>query len=201
LLLKIVQVGEEVLRKRARALTRDEILSQETQQLIEYMRETMRSAPGVGLAAPQVGLPIQLAVVEDREEYHAQVDPARLAERERRPVPFHVLINPKIVFANSSSVEFFEGCLSVEEFSAIVPRALAVKVEYLDETAQPKVIEASGWYARILQHEIDHLHGTLYVDRMYSRTFMNGDNLTRFWKDIPIAAVRASLGAVEGDRD
>jgi peptide deformylase len=140
-------------------------------------------------------------VIEDREEYHAQVDPARLAERERRPVPFHVLINPKIMFPDSSSVEFFEGCLSVEGFSAIVPRALAVEVEYLDETAQPRVIEASGWYARILQHEIDHLHGTLYIDRMYSRTFMNVDNLTRFWKDAPIAEVRASLGAVEHDRE
>jgi peptide deformylase len=201
LLLKIVQVGEEVLRKRARALTHDEILSEETQKLIEYMRETMRAAPGVGLAAPQVGLPIQLAVIEDREEYHAQVDPARLAARGRRPVPFHVLINPKIIFADASSVEFFEGCLSVEGFSAIVPRALAIKVEYLDETAQTRIVEASGWYARILQHEIDHLHGTLYIDRMYSRTFMNVDNLTRFWKDSPIAAVRASLGAVEVDQD
>jgi len=194
LLLKIVQAGEEVLRRQARALTWEEILSEETQQLIEYMRETMHDAPGVGLAAPQVGLPIQLAVIEDREEYHAQVDPARLAERERRPVPFHVLINPKIVFTDSTSVEFFEGCLSVNGFSAIVPRARAVKVEYLDEKAQAQIIEASGWYARILQHEIDHLKGTLYIDRMHARTFMNVENLTRLWKDIPIGEVRTKLG-------
>ncbi|HZR56873.1 MAG TPA: peptide deformylase [Terriglobales bacterium] len=194
MLLKIVQAGEEVLRRQARALTWEEILSEETQQLIEYMRETMHDAPGVGLAAPQVGLPIQLAVIEDREEYHAQVDPARLAERERRPVPFHVLINPKIVFTDSTSVEFFEGCLSVNGFSAIVPRARAVKVEYLDEKAQAQIIEASGWYARILQHEIDHLKGTLYIDRMHARTFMNVENLTRLWKDIPIGEVRTKLG-------
>jgi peptide deformylase len=194
LLLKIVQAGEEVLRTRARALTSEEILSEETQQLIEYMRETMHDAPGVGLAAPQVGLPIQLAVIEDREEYHAQVDPLRLSERERRPVPFHVLINPKIVSADAALVEFFEGCLSVVGFSAIVPRAHAVKVEYLDENAKPQVVEASGWYARILQHEIDHLYGTLYIDRMYPRTFMNVENLGRFWKDTPIAEVRAKLG-------
>jgi peptide deformylase len=194
LLLKIVQAGEEVLRRQARALTREEILSEETQQLIEYMRETMHDAPGVGLAAPQVGLPIKLAVIEDRAEYHAQVDPARLAERERRPVPFHVLINPKISFTDSSSVEFFEGCLSVNGFSAIVPRARAVRVEYLDEKAQAQVVEASGWYARILQHEIDHLEGALYIDRMHSRTFMDVENLTRFWKDMPIAEVRAKLG-------
>jgi peptide deformylase len=197
LLLKIVQVGEEVLRNRARELTREEILDAETQQLIESMRETMQSAPGVGLAAPQVGLPIRLAVIEDREEYHALVVPARLQERERRPVPFHVLINPRIVFADSSSVEFFEGCLSVEGFSAIVPRARAVKVEYVDEKAADRVVEASGWYARILQHEIDHLQGTLYLDRMHTRTFMNVDNLARFWKDAPIAEVRARLGISE----
>jgi peptide deformylase len=194
LLLKIVQVGEEVLRNRARELTREEILDGETQQLIASMRETMQNAPGVGLAAPQVGLPIRLAVIEDREEYHAPVLPARLQERERRPVPFHVLINPRIVFADSDSVEFFEGCLSVEGFSAIVPRARAVKVEYVDEKAVDRVVEASGWYARILQHEIDHLEGTLYVDRMHTRTFMNVDNLARFWKDSPIAEVRARLG-------
>jgi peptide deformylase len=194
LLLKIVQVGEEVLRTRARLLTREEILSEETQQLVEYMRATMQDAPGVGLAAPQVGLPIKLAVIEDRAEYHAQVDPVRVAERERRPVPFHVLINPKIVSADSASVEFFEGCLSVEGFSAIVPRARTVKVEYLDESADPQVIEASGWYARILQHEIDHLEGTLYIDRMHTRSFMNVENLTRCWKDLPISEVRAKLG-------
>jgi peptide deformylase len=194
LLRKIVQVGEEVLRNRARELTRPEILDHETQQLIESMRETMQSAPGVGLAAPQIGLGIRVAVIEDREEYHAQVVPASLQERERRPVPFHVLINPRIVLADSCSVEFFEGCLSVEGFSAIVPRARAVKVEYVDEKAVDRVVEASGWYARILQHEIDHLEGTLYVDRMYARTFMHVDNLARFWKDAPIAEVRARLG-------
>jgi peptide deformylase len=198
LLLKIVQVGEEVLRTRARLLTREEILSEETQQLVEYMRATMQAAPGVGLAAPQVGLPVKLVVIEDRAEYHAQVDPVRLAERERRPVPFHVLINPKIVSAESASVEFFEGCLSVEGFSAIVPRARTVKVEYLDESAERKVIEASGWYARILQHEIDHLEGTLYIDRMHTRSFMKVENLTRFWKDVPIAEVQAKLGVGVG---
>ncbi len=203
MLLKIVQAGEQVLRYRARELTREEILGHETQQLIASMQETMQAAPGVGLAAPQIGLPIRLAVIEDREEYHAQVVPARLQERERRPVPFHVLINPRIVSADSSAVEFFEGCLSVEGFSAIVPRARAVKVEYLDEKAVNRVVEASGWYARILQHEIDHLEGTLYVDRMLTRTFMHVDNLARYWKDAPIAEVRAKLGIpgpVTGDK-
>jgi peptide deformylase len=197
LLLNIVQAGDEVLRKTARPLTRDEILGEEIQQLIESMRETMHQAPGVGLAAPQVGLPINLAVIEDREQYHAQVPPARLLERERQPVPFHVLINPQIVFTGSSSAEFFEGCLSVDGFSALVPRARAVKVEYLDEQAVERAVEASGWYARILQHEIDHLHGILYLDRMHTRSFMHVDSLTRFWKDAPIAEVRTRLGITD----
>jgi peptide deformylase len=194
LLLKIVQVGAQVLRESARPLEREEILSDEIGRLIAAMRETMYDAPGVGLAAPQVGLPLQLAVIEDRLEYHRQILPERLAKLERRPVPFQVLINPKIIFTDDETVEFFEGCLSLEGFSAVVARARSVRVEHLDEQAVPKVIEASGWYARILQHEIDHLHGRLYIDRMQSRTFTNLDNFSRFWKETPLEDMRAKLG-------
>src|ERR1700733_9590566 len=94
--LTIVQVGEPVLRQRARALTADEIRSREIRQLIAKMRQTMHDAPGVGLAAPQIGLPLQLAVIEDREEYLEDIPEENLTERERRPVPFQVLINPTI---------------------------------------------------------------------------------------------------------
>jgi peptide deformylase len=191
--LRIVQVGEEVLRRQAAELSRDEILSAKTRDLIEEMRETMRAAPGVGLAAPQIGLPLQLAVIEDREEYHAKASPAQLAARQRRPVPFHVIINPRIVSAESAAVEFFEGCLSVTGYVAIVPRSRAVTVEYLDEHAEARRIEAVGWYARILQHEIDHLRGVLYVDRMLTRTFTTVENLDRYWKDLPVPEVLAKL--------
>jgi peptide deformylase len=191
--LQIVQVGEEVLRGQARELSRAEILSASIQDLIEQMRETMRSAPGVGLAAPQVGMPLQLAVIEDREEYHAKLTPERLVERQRRPVPFHVLINPQIVARGDSTVEFFEGCLSVTGFAAVVPRARTVTVEYLDERAEPWRVEAAGWYARILQHEIDHLNGVLYVDRMISRTFTTVEHLERLWKDLPPSEVLERL--------
>lgn len=194
MLLKIVQVGAQVLRESARSLSREEILSEEIGRLIAAMRETMYDAPGVGLAAPQVGLPLQLAVIEDRQEYHRQISPERLAKLDRRPVPFQVLINPKIIFADHETVEFFEGCLSLEGFSAVVARSRSVRVEHLDEQAVPKVIEASGWYARILQHEIDHLHGRLYIDRMQSRTFTNLDNFSRFWKETPLEDARAKLG-------
>jgi peptide deformylase len=191
--LKIVQVGEPVLRQRARALLQEEIGLPETQQLIVWMHETMRDAPGVGLAAPQIGLPLQLAVIEDRPEYSKDISADRLAERERQAVPFQVLINPRLVEQSDEQVEFFEGCLSLAGFSALVKRSREVAVEYWDERGQPRRLEAQGWYARILQHEIDHLHGRLYIDRMEPRSFMTIDNLTRHWKDMPVQAVRQAL--------
>jgi len=157
----------------------------------------MRDAPGVGLAAPQVGLPLQLAVIEDRPEYARDIAAERLAERERAPVPFQVLINPRIVEQSDEQVEFFEGCLSLAGFSALVERSRRVTVEHLDDRGQLRRIEAQGWYARILQHEIDHLYGRLYIDRMESRSFMSIDNLTRHWKDMSVQAVRQALIAPE----
>ena len=192
--LKIVQVGEAVLRQQARPLTVAEIRSPEIQQLIEHMRETMNDAPGVGLAAPQVGMALQLAVIEDKPEYFAGSTPEQIAERERRPVPFHVIVNPELHLQSVADVEFLEGCLSLPAYTAVVPRARNVRVECLDHTGTPQVIEASGWYARILQHEIDHLFGTLYIDRMLSRTFCSLELHGRHWKNKTVAEVKAALG-------
>ena len=177
---EIVQTGDPVLRKVARTMSADEIRSPEIQQLIDEMRETMRAAPGVGLAAPQIGVSLQLAVIEDRADYLNGVPPEHLAARQRAAVDFHVIINPKLTLLDEGAVEFFEGCLSVEGFGAIVPRALSVRVECLNERAEPITIRAHGWYARILQHEIDHLNGTLYIDRMYTRSFTTVENAERF---------------------
>ncbi len=191
--LKIVQVGEAVLREKARPLTTDEIASEEIRKLIRDMRETMHDAPGVGLAGPQVGIPLQLAVIEDKEEYLKGISAEELEERERRPVPFQVIINPSIAASSDKTADFFEGCLSLAGFSAVVPRAHRVRVACLDERGNARTIDASGWYARILQHEIDHLRGNLYIDRMRSRTFMSLDNSTRFWKGKPISEIRSRL--------
>src|SRR4051812_20341145 len=191
--LKLVQVGEPVLRNPARELTRDEIQSPEIRQLIEFMHDTLRDAPGVGLAAPQVGENLQLAIIEDLPEYSRNLTAEQLTERERKPVPFHVIINPTLSPVGEPEVEFFEGCLSLNGFTALVPRYRTVRVDCLDEHGQPKTIEASGWYARILQHEIDHLQGTLYIDRMHSRTFMSLDNFTRQWKDATTKEVKGQL--------
>jgi peptide deformylase len=184
--LKIFQAGEPVLRETARLLTPQEILSEEIQRLIHDMRDAMREAPGVGLAAPQIGQPLQLAVIEDREDLLKGYAAEDLAERERRAVPFHVIINPVIVYASDETKYFYEGCLSLPGFSAVVPRARTIRAEFLDERSQSHFVQASGWYARILQHEIDHLRGTLYIDRMQSRTFTTMDNYTRLHKGKPV---------------
>jgi peptide deformylase len=183
--LPIVQVGNPTLRRAARALSREEIRSPEIQKLIRDMRETMHEAPGVGLAAPQVGHSIQLAVIEDRAQYHKDIAPEQLAAKERRPVPFHALINPRMVGQSDDTREFFEGCLSLPGYTAIVRRAHAVTVAYLDEEGNSRSVDAAGWYARILQHEIDHLQGYLYIDRMEPRSFSSLDNFSEFWKNVP----------------
>lgn len=197
--LEIVQTGNPVLRKQARPLTKDEIATPSIQQLIDLMRETMREAPGVGLAAPQIGLSIQLAVIEDQPEYLAHHSADELAELQRSAVPFHVIINPKLSFVGNSTAEFFEGCLSVEGYQAVVNRALDVRVECLNERGEELTINAHGWYARILQHEIDHLNGTLYIDRMKTRTLTTGENMFRFWSKASIEQVLAEVVATKND--
>ncbi|HEX8824005.1 MAG TPA: peptide deformylase [Archangium sp.] len=197
MVLKIVQTGEPVLRRRARDLTPEEIGSPGVQQLIALMRDTMRDAPGVGLAAPQVGVDVRLAVIEDRAEYQAAVSPEDLAARERKPVDFHVLINPRLTVEDPTPVEFHEGCLSVNGFAALVRRARGVRVEALDHQGQPVSLSARGWYARILQHEIDHLDGMLYLDRMEPRSFTTAENHRRYWASRQVAEVRRALGLPE----
>ena len=180
--LKIASVGEPVLRNVARPLRPEEIGSKRLRELIEHMRETLADAPGVGLAAPQIGELLQLAIVEDKAEYHLNLTTEELAERDRRPVSFHVLINPEIEHVSPPDLSLFEGCLSIPGFMAMVPRARRVKVRALNELGEYREIEAQGWYARILQHEIDHLGGTLYIDRMWSRSFSSLDQYNRHWK-------------------
>jgi peptide deformylase len=196
MLLKIRQAGEPVLRGAARALSADEIKSPEIQELVERMRATMYDAPGVGLAAPQIGEPLQMLVIEDRAEGLEGASEEELRLRDRAPVPFHALFNPVLAIEDSTVVEFFEGCLSVNGFVALVPRALGVRVEALDHHAEPVTIHARGWYARILQHETDHLQGTLCIDRMEPRSFTTNENHLRYWRSVPIDPVREALGAV-----
>jgi peptide deformylase len=197
--LEIVQVGDPVLRREARPLTVEELGSSRIQQLIEDMRDTMRAAPGVGLAAPQIGESIRLVVIEDVPAYHAKLSEAELAARERDAVPFHVLVNPTLTTRSDELVEAFEGCLSFSGFTMVVPRARKVRVEALDEHGERVVRVAAGWYARILQHEVDHLNGVVCCDRMEARTLCTIANQARHWAGRTIEEIRAALRESPGD--
>ncbi len=192
--LEIVQVGHPVLRMKAKPLTLGEIASPELQQLIVDMRDTMRAAPGVGLAAPQIGVSLQLAVIEDPAEFHKGFDPEQLAQRERTPVDYHVLINPKLAIESDEQVEHFEGCLSFASFNMVVARARKVRLDALDEHGKPYTRTAVGWYARILQHEVDHLHGVVCCDRMDPRTLSTPTNYSRFYAGKTAADAKAIVG-------
>ncbi|CAN5325290.1 peptide deformylase [soil metagenome] len=177
-MLPIVQVGDPVLRAIATPVAVADL--PELAELIVAMRDTMRAAPGVGLAAPQVGRSIALAVIEDPPQLHATLAPEQLAARERAAVPFHVLVNPRLTPLGDEVVDAYEGCLSFKSFVMIVRRWRSVKVEALDEYGAPITIEATGWYARILQHEIDHLNGIVCCDRMDPRTLATSENHAKF---------------------
>lgn len=142
---------EEVLRQKAQPVeTFDETL----QNLVKDMVETMRAAPGVGLAAPQIGVPKRVIVVEFGDEYDETI-PERL----------FVLVNPEIVQQSEDKVVGIEGCLSVPGLVGEVERAQVVTVSGQDQHGKKVKIRAQGWLARIFQHEIDHVNGVLYTDR------------------------------------
>jgi len=174
---KIVQTGDPVLRKVAEPVDPAQIGTKEFERLIDDMIETMRKAPGVGLAAPQIGVSLQLTVIEDREEMLETLDDDYVEERNRSAVPLTVLINPTIEPVGDSRVTFYEGCLSVAGFAAMTERWEGVHVRALDRQGNPIELRWKGWPARILQHEIDHLNGYLYIDRMDTRTFADTANL------------------------
>lgn len=115
-------------------------------------------------------------------------------ERGRAPFPLMVLFNPTIELLGEGRATFFEGCLSVGGYMALVERDVAVKVTGYNEKAEPVSIESRGWQARILQHEIDHLRGTLYIDRMLSRTFSSNDEMGAKWLDMPVEVVKREFG-------
>jgi peptide deformylase len=193
---RIVQAGDPVLRAEAKAVPADEIGTVAFRDLVETMVAVMRAAPGVGLAAPQIGVSKQVIVVEDQEEFLSRLSEEARAARERAPVPLTVIVNPTLRLVTGRPATFFEGCLSVTGYMALVPRALEVEVTGLDATtgtAVPRVWRLRGWPARILQHEVDHLRGTLYVDRMHARSLCGPDETHR-WAGRTTEDVAAALG-------
>jgi peptide deformylase len=189
----IVQAGHPVLRAPAAAVSADLIGTPDFEALVGSMVEAMRAAPGVGLAAPQIGVGLQVIVLEDKEELMGKLTPAERAERGRTAFPLKVIVNPTLTRRKGGRGTFFEGCLSVKGYMALVERDLEVEVSGLDEHGAPLKWHASGWPARILQHEVDHLRGTLYVDRMLSRTFACNEEIVERWWKRPVAEVIRGL--------
>jgi peptide deformylase len=194
-LLPIMQCGEPILRQHAEPVDPATIGDRDVQRLIARMRATMEAAPGVGLAAPQIGEPIRLAVLQDGPERWSQLTAEQLVERDRRTVPFTVLVNPVLVSAaGSDSVSFYEGCLSVPGLTGVVARHRSVQVEALDEHGDPRSWTLSGWPARIAQHEVDHLDGVLYLDRVETRSLSTTDVYLQRWAHRRVPEASAALG-------
>lgn len=185
----IVQAGDPVLRQLA-APFNGQLSDAELGQLIDLMRSVMHKAPGVGLAAPQLGIPLQLAVLEDQFE----VDPEVAAVRGREPLPFFAMLNPSYQPLSGSAAAFYEGCLSLNGVQAAVSRPESVRLDFTGPDGTRQRREFSGWQARIVQHETDHLHGILYLDRAELRSISTNAEYAARWSQPDISLARQELG-------
>lgn len=185
----IVQAGHPALRQRAAAF--DGQLSGELlTRLVNLMREVMHQAPGVGLAAPQLGIPLQLAVLEDQFD----VDPEAAALRNRSPLEFLAIVNPRYAPLGPGLASFYEGCLSLNGLQAVVARHEHVLLEFQTPDGAAAQREFSGWQARIVQHETDHLNGVLYVDRAQLRSLSSNAEYAAHWAEPGISRAQHGLG-------
>jgi peptide deformylase len=155
-ILKVARIAHPVLRSPAKPVPKAAFKDPLFQKLVDDMRETMYEYEGVGLAAPQVHEGLRLAVIEvagDDERAHVEV-------------PFMVLVNPVLTPLGDEKLNGWEGCLSIPDLRGVVPRFKRVKLEALDRDGKPYSLEAQDFFARVLQHECDHLDGGVYLDRM-----------------------------------
>src|SRR6202171_1787347 len=157
MILKVARLGYPTLRVIAQPIAPERINTPEFQRLLDDMVDTMREYVGVGLAAPQVHLPLRVAVLE--VEHHPRYP-------EMPPVPLTFLINPEITILERAAVEDCEGCLSIPEMRGRVPRSKQLRVKALGRGGEALDFIASDFHARVIQHETDHLNGEVYLDRM-----------------------------------
>ena len=190
----IVQAGHPVLRQQS-AVFDGQLDSSELAALIALMREVMHDAPGVGLAAPQLGIPLQLAVLEDQYDVDAETS----AVRGRSPLAFFAVINPSYRAVGTGTAAFYEGCLSLQGLQAVVPRHGSVRLDFTDPSGTARQQEFSGWQARIVQHETDHLQGILYIDRAELRSLSNNAEYAARWAHPDIGLARQELGFLPGE--
>lgn len=155
---EIIRMGHPTLRQVARPLTSGELNEPWLHELIADMKETLPVAGGIGLAAPQVNVPVRLAIIE------IAGGPSRYGEISAMPMT--VFINPEIEVLNPATAGYWEGCLSVPGLRGYVERPQHVRVRAMDLQGQPFELELNGFLATVFQHEFDHLDGKLYVDRL-----------------------------------
>jgi peptide deformylase len=172
MILKVARLGYPVLRSAAIPVAVEQIPTPEFQKLLDDMVETMYEYSGVGLAGPQVHLGVQVAVLEMKSHpRHPELE----------PVPLTYLINPELTVLDGATTDDWEGCLSIPELRGNVPRYQSVRVRALGRSAEALDFVASGYHARIIQHECDHLRGDVYLDRMADlRTLAFLDEWQRF---------------------
>ncbi|MCP9448039.1 MAG: peptide deformylase [Nitrospira sp.] len=174
-MLKIAKLGNPILRKIAAPVDPREIKSREVQRLIDDMFETMYEEPGIGLAAPQVFRSIQLVVMGCKGE---------------DGFPETVLINPSIVYYGPDQVENWEGCLSIDGLRGKVTRPSLVRVKALDRKGKPLDFEATGLFAVCIQHELDHLIGKVFLDRMTDLSSLTQlEEFQQYWQKQPASVV------------
>ncbi|MEE9305223.1 MAG: peptide deformylase [bacterium] len=174
-ILKVAQLGHPVLRQEAKPVPAELFGDAALERLITDMLDTLREYEGVGLAGPQVHHLIQLIVIEAADE-----------RTDRGEIPLTVLLNPRILETSEEMVTDWEGCLSAGDLRGLVPRARRVVVEALDPGGQPLTLKAEDFFARVLQHEIDHLQGTLFIDRMDDLQSLSfGREYLRYWAPRP----------------
>lgn len=172
--LKVSRLGNPVIRKTAFPVKLEDIPSAQFQNLIDTMVETMKACKGVGLAAPQIGLSKQIAVIEVNKNPRYPEAPA---------VPLTVLINPKIIARSPENVEGWEGCLSIPDLRGIVPRSRSLVCEAHDRSGKLVRIETHDFFARVIQHECDHLEGKVYLDRMADfRSLTHLAEFAEYWE-------------------
>jgi len=180
---KIASIGHPVLRERARTLSRDELASPAIQSFIDDLVDTMRDANGAGLAANQVYEPISICAIEVKDNPRYPYKPN---------IPLTILVNPEIEMLTDERWDNYEGCLSVPNLRGLVPRCTRIRVTAWDRHGQPLELEASGLRAGTLQHEIDHLHGTLFVDRVEdSKSLCTWTEFERHHRDAFVARAKA----------
>lgn len=171
--LPLIQAGEPVLRVGTEPYT--DQLGDLLPALLDAMHATMLDAPGVGVAAPQIDVPLAIAVMRDPGSENPD------DTRERTPFEYRVVINPAYSPVGDEEVSYFEGCLSVDGYQAVVRRPKTIRFTGLNESLEPFEETLTGWPARIAQHETDHLNGILYIDKAEMRSLSTTENLLTYW--------------------